>query len=126
MNSKIIPRLALSHSFCRLQFSPLLSSLILLISILCFFDRPLVHISIILIWSLFLFKKKLWVQSLNSSTTINQCLFPPLLTCLKEQMSMNTLYPGLVGSFFIFFFGTFLVLSWLVHKLHMVPIFLLA
>ena len=31
VNSKIIPRLALSHSFCRRLFSPLLSSLILLI-----------------------------------------------------------------------------------------------
>ena len=54
--------------------------------------------------------KKLLVQSLNSSTTISQCLFPPLLTCLKEHMSMNTLYPGLVGSFFTFFFGMFLCL----------------
>ena len=35
---------------------------------------------------------------------------PPLLTCLKEQMSMNTLYPGLFGSFFIFFFGTFFLI----------------
>ena len=47
VNSKTIPRLALSHSFCRLLFSPLLSSLILLISILYFFDKPLIHISII-------------------------------------------------------------------------------
>ena len=35
---------------------------------------------------------------------------PPLLTCLKGHMSMNTLYPGQVGSFFIFFFGTLLCL----------------
>ena len=47
VNSKVIPRLALSHSFCRLLFSPLLSSLILLISMLCFFDRLLIHINII-------------------------------------------------------------------------------
>ena len=35
---------------------------------------------------------------------------------------MNTLYPGLVGTFFIFFFGTLLALFWLVHRSHMVPI----
>ena len=48
------------------------------------------------------------VQTLLSQH--NQCLFPPLLTCLKEQMSMNTLCPGLVCNFFIFFFGMFLCL----------------
>ena len=47
VNSKVIPRLALSHSFCRLLFSPLLSSLILLILMLCFFDRLLIQINII-------------------------------------------------------------------------------
>ena len=35
---------------------------------------------------------------------------PPLLACLKEHISMNSLYPGLVGNFFIFFFGIFLCL----------------
>ena len=59
VNSEIIRRLAVSHSFCRLQFSPLLSSMILLISMLYFFCKPLIHIGIILIWLLFLFKKKL-------------------------------------------------------------------
>ena len=59
------------------------------------------------IWSLFLFKKKLWLQSLNLSTTINQCLFPPMLSCLNEVISMNSLYPGLLGTCFSFFFGTF-------------------
>ena len=59
------------------------------------------------IWSFFLFKKKLWLQSLNSSTTINQCLFPPILSCLNELMSMSNLYPGLLGTCFSFFFGTF-------------------
>ena len=38
---------------------------------------------------------------------------------------MNTLYPGLVGNFFIFSLVYSLVLFWLVHKSHMVPIFLL-
>ena len=47
VNSKVIPKLTLSHYFCRLLFSPLLSSLILLISMLCFFDRVLIQISII-------------------------------------------------------------------------------
>ena len=47
VKSKAIPLLALSHSFCRLLFSPLLSSLILLISMLCFFDILLIQISII-------------------------------------------------------------------------------
>ena len=37
---------------------------------------------------------------------------------------MNTLYPGLVGTFFIFLFGTFGCLIWLVHRSHMVPTFL--
>ena len=34
VNSKVIPRFALSHSFCRILLSPLSSSLILLISML--------------------------------------------------------------------------------------------
>ena len=38
---------------------------------------------------------------------------------------MNILYPGLVGNFFIFFLVYLLVLFWLVHKSHMVLIFLL-
>ena len=46
VNSKVIPRLALSHSFCRLLFSPLLSSVILLISMLCFFDKILIQMRI--------------------------------------------------------------------------------
>ena len=51
-------------------------------------------------------KKKLWLQSLNSSTTINQCLFPPMLSCLNELLSMNILYLGLLGTCFCFLFGT--------------------
>ena len=38
---------------------------------------------------------------------------------------MNILYLGLVGTFFIFFFGTLTCLFLLVHRSHMVPIFLL-
>ena len=105
MNSNIIPRFCLSHSFWRLLFSPLLSNLIYLISIPYLALSSLVHIGIISIWSFFLFKKKLWLQSLNSSTTINRCLFPPILSCLNELMSMNNLHPGLLGTCFSFFFG---------------------
>ena len=46
-NSKVIPILALSHYLCSLLFSPLLSSLIILISMLFFFDRLLIQISIV-------------------------------------------------------------------------------
>ena len=38
---------------------------------------------------------------------------------------MNTLYPGLVGNFFIFSLLLSLALFWLIHRPHMVPIFLL-
>ena len=38
---------------------------------------------------------------------------------------MNTLYPGLVGNFFIFSLVHLLALFLLVHRFHMVPIFLL-
>ena len=38
---------------------------------------------------------------------------------------MNTLYPGLVGTSFIFSLLHSLALFWLVHRSHMVPIFLL-
>ena len=40
VNSKITPKFCLSHSFWRLLFSPLLSSLIFFISIPYFFDKP--------------------------------------------------------------------------------------
>ena len=106
MNSKIIPRFCLSHSFCRLLFSPLLSSLILLISILCFFAMPFIYLDLITL----LFQEKA-VSIVTELINHNQPMFiPPLLTCLKELISMNTLYPGLVGIFFIFFFCTFLCL----------------
>ena len=107
MNSNIIPRFCLSHSFWRLLFSPLLSNLTYLISIPYLALSSLIHMGIMSIWSLLLFKKKLWLQSLNSSTTINQCLFPPILSCLNELISMNNLYPGLLGTCFSFFIGTF-------------------
>ena len=106
-NSNIIPRFCLSYSFWRLLFSPLLSNLIYLISIPYFAFSSLIQMGNYSIWSLFRFKKKLWLQSLNSSTTINQCLFPPILSCLNELISMNSLYPGLLGTCFSFFFGTF-------------------
>ena len=38
---------------------------------------------------------------------------------------MNTLYPGLVGTFIIFSLIHSLALFWLVHRSPMVPIFLL-
>ena len=38
---------------------------------------------------------------------------------------MNTLYPGLVDTFIIFSLIHSLALFWLVHRSHMVPIFLL-
>ena len=41
VNSKITPKLCLSHFFWRLLFSPLLSSLIFYISIPYFFDNPI-------------------------------------------------------------------------------------
>ena len=71
------------------------------------------------IWSLFLFKKRLWLQSLNSSTTINQCLLPPILSCLNELISMNNLYPGLLGTCFSFSLVRLLLLFLLVHIFHM-------
>ena len=37
---------------------------------------------------------------------------------------MNTLYPGLVSTFFLFSLVNLLALFWLVHRSHMVPIFL--
>ena len=107
MNSNIIPRFCFSHSFWRLLFSPRLSNLIYFTSIPYFALRPLIYMGIMTIWSLFLFKKKLWLQSLNSSTAISQCLFPPMLSCLNELISMNNLYPGLLGTCFSFFFGMF-------------------
>ena len=107
MSSNIIPRFCLSHSSWRLVFSQLLSNLKYLISIPYMALSSLIHMGIMSIWSLFLFKKKLWIQSLNSSTTINQCHFPPILSCLNELISMNNLYPGLLGTCFSFFFGTF-------------------
>ena len=94
----------LSGDSCFLQ---LLSNLIFFTSIPILALSPLVHMGIMTIWSLFLFKKKLWLQSLNSSTAISQCLFPPILSCLNELMSMNILYPGLLVACFSFFFGTF-------------------
>ena len=111
MNSNIIQRFCSSHSFWRHLFSPLLSNLIYLISIPYLALSSLIHMGSISIWSLFLFKKKLWLQSLNSSTTISQCLFPLILSCLNELMSMNNLYPGLLGTCFSFFLGTFAYLS---------------
>ena len=106
MDSNIIPRLFLSHSCYRLLFSPLLSNLIYLISIPYLAFSSLIHTGSRSIWSLFLFKKRLWLKSLNSSTTINQCLFPPILSCLNELMSINNLYHGLLGTCSSFFFGT--------------------
>ena len=38
---------------------------------------------------------------------------------------MNTLYPGVVGNFFILSLVHLLAFFWLVHRSHMVPIFLL-
>ena len=104
---KFYPKVLLSHSFWRLLFSPVLSNLRFLISIPYLALSSLIHIGIISIWSLFLFKKKLRLQSLNLSTTINQCLFPLILSCLNELIYMNNLYPGLLGTCFSFFFGTF-------------------
>ena len=119
MNSNIIPRVCLSHSFWRLLFSPLLSNLIYLISIPYLVFSSLIYIGSRSIWSLFLFKEKLWLQSLISSTTINQCLFPPILSCLNEFMSMNSLYPGRLGTCFSFFFVTFACLIFAcVHVSH--------
>ena len=117
MNSNIVPRFCFSHSFWRLLTSPLLSSLIYLMSVPYFALSSLIQIGSNSIWSLFLFKKKMGLQSLlNSSTTINQCLFPPILSCLNELMSMNNLYPGLLGTCFSFFFGTFACLIFACFK----------
>ena len=105
VNSKITPRFCFSYSLWRLLFSPLLSNLIFFTSMPYLLINALIHIDIITNWSLFLFRKKLWLQSLNSSTAISQCLFPPMLSCWKELMSINIRYPGLLGTCFIFFFG---------------------
>ena len=114
MNSNMIPRFCLSQSFWRLLFSPLLSNLTNLMSIPYLAYNSFIHTGSSSIWSLFLFKKKLWLQSLNSSTTINQCLFPPILSCLNELMSMNSLYPGLLGTCGSFFLGMLacLIFAW--------------
>ena len=107
MNSNIFPRFCLSHSFWRHLFSPLLSNLIYLMSVPYLTLSSLIHMGSSSVWSLFLFKKKLRLQSLNLSTTINQCSIPPILSSLNELMSMNNLYPCLLGTCFSFFFGTF-------------------
>ena len=67
--------------------------------------NALIHIGITAIWSLFVLRKKLWLKSLKSSTAIIQCHFPPMLSCWRELMSIYILYPGLLGTCFIFFFG---------------------
>ena len=59
VHSKITPRFCLSHSFWRLLFSPLLSSLILFTSMPYLLNKTLIHFGIIAIWSLFFFRKKL-------------------------------------------------------------------
>ena len=116
MNSNIITRFCFSHSFWRLLFSQLLSNLIL-IPYLAF--SPLIHMGTMTISSLFLFKKKLWLQSLKSSTAISQCLFPSILSCLNELISMNNLYPGLLGTCFSLFLGMFACLIFsCAHILH--------
>ena len=119
VNSKITTRFCFSHSLWRLLFSPLLSNLIFFTSMPYVLINALIHIDIITNWSLFLFRKKLWLQSLNSSTAISQCLFPPMLSCWKELMSINILYPGLLmvlatSSSLVCWF----VLSLLVHIFH--------
>ena len=106
MNSNIILRFCFSHSSWRPLFYPLLSNLIYLMSIPYLAFSSLIQLGNNSIWSLFLFKKTLWLLTLNSSTTINQCLLPPILLCLNELISMNILYPGLLGTCFSFFFGT--------------------
>ena len=90
VNSKIITRFCLSHSLLRLRFFPLLSSLILFTS-RDLLINALIQIGITTFWSLFVFKKKLWLQSLNSSTAISQCLFPPILSYV-ERTDINK-YP---------------------------------
>ena len=46
-------------------------------------------------------------ETVTAITELIHCNQPvpvaPLLTCLKDEMSMNTLYPGLVCNFFIIF-----------------------
>ena len=98
VNSNMIPRFCFEHSFWRTLCSPLLSNLTYLMSIPYLAFHSFIQVGRSSIWSLFLFRKKLWLQSLNSSTTINQCLFPPMLSSLNELISMNSLYPGLLGT----------------------------
>ena len=119
MNSNIIPRFCLSHTVWRHLFSPLLSNLIYLMSVPYLVLRSSIHMGSSSVWSLFHFKKKLWLQSLNLSTTINQCLFPPILSCLNGLMSMNNLYPVPVS---LFSLGHSLALSLLVCMFHMLQV----
>ena len=119
MNSNMIPRFCFEHAFWRTLFSPLLSNLTYLMSIPCLAFNSFIQVGRSSIWSLFLFRKKLWLQSLNLSTTINQCLFPPMLSCLNELISMDSLYPGLLGTWGSFFLGMLacLILAW-AHASH--------
>ena len=41
-------------------------------------------------------------EFINSNQPVS---FPPMLSCQEELISMNTLYPGLLGTCFMFFFG---------------------
>ena len=112
--SNMIPRFCFAHSVWRRLFSPLLSNLTYLMSIPYLAFNSFNHTGSISIWSLIRFRKKLWLQSLNSSTTINQCLFPPMLSCLNELMSIYSLYPGLLGTCGSFFLGMLacLIFAW--------------
>ena len=114
MNSNMVPRFCFAHSFWRLLFSPLLSNLTYMMSITYLAFYSFIHTGSSSIWLLFLFRKKLWLQSLNSSTTITQCLFPPILSCLNELMSINSLYPGLLGIYGSYFLGMLacLIFAW--------------
>ena len=115
----------MSHSFWRLLFSPLLSSITIFISIPYFLDNPFCPHWYYFDLITFLAQKET-VTAITELIHCNQPVpVPPLPTCLKELISVNTLYPGLVGNLFIFSLVHSLALFRLVHRSHMVPISLL-
>ena len=90
VNSKITSSLCLSHSFWRLLFSQLLSSLTLSTSILCLLDKTLIHIGIIAIWSLFLVRRA--VTAVTELIHCNQPMSFSSSTFIFERTDINK-YP---------------------------------
>ena len=106
---KNIPNSFLSDSLSRTLFSPALSHLIILTSILGLAFKAFNQSIIASTCSFFFFRKKLFLYFVASSTNITQCCLHPMLGFLIDEMSKYILSPGflLLSSFF---FGIFFCL----------------